>query len=119
MWNTWQLLAVPGCCEPEGAPFIPAGGEGAHGHGIDLTADMPALLAAAVRVAAVAALVLIGNYLTRPVFRWIAKANLREIFTAAGLVFVIGIALLMSLAPRSQRTARSCKRVVICRSHIR
>ena len=105
------LLAMPG--------IVPAGGGGAHGHGIDLTADMPALLAAAVRVAAVAALVLIGNYLTRPVFRWIAKANLRELFTAAGLVFVIGIALLMSLVGLSPALGTFLAGVVLANSEYR
>ncbi len=105
------LLAVPG--------LVMAGGEGAHGHGIDLTADMSALLAAAVRVAAVAAVVLIGTYLTRPVFRWIAKANLRELFTAAGLVFVIGIALLMSMVGLSPALGTFLAGVVLAGSEYR
>lgn len=95
------------------------GGEGAHGHGVDLTADMPALLAAAVRVAAVAAVVLIGNYLTRPVFRYIAAANLRELFTAAALVFVIGNALLMTLVGLSPALGTFLAGVVLANSEYR
>jgi len=105
------LLAMPG--------LAMAGGAGAHGHGIDLTAEMPALLAALVRIAAVAAVVLIGNYLTRPVFRWIAAANLRELFTAAGLVFVIGIALLMSLVGLSPALGTFLAGVVLANSEYR
>lgn len=105
------LLALPG--------LSPTGAEGAQGHGIDLTADMPALLAAVVRIAAVAAVVLIGNYLTRPVFRWIAAANLRELFTAAGLVFVIGIALLMSLVGLSPALGTFLAGVVLANSEYR
>lgn len=105
------LLALPG--------LAVAGGEGAHGHGIDLTAELPALLAAIVRVAAVAAVVLIGNYLTRPVFRWIAAANLRELFTAAALVFVIGIALLMSLVGLSPALGTFLAGVVLANSEYR
>jgi monovalent cation:H+ antiporter-2, CPA2 family len=93
--------------------------EGAHGHGLDLTADMPALLAAAVRVAAVAAVVLIGSYLTRPVFRYIAAANLRELFTAVGLVFVIGIALLMTLVGLSPALGTFLAGVVLANSEYR
>ena len=33
-----------------------------------------------------------GRYLTRPAFRFIARTRLREIFTAAALLLVIGIA---------------------------
>ena len=105
------LLALPG--------LAAAGGEGAHGHGMDLTADMPVLMAAAVRVAAVAAVVLIGNYLTRPIFRWIAGANLRELFTAAGLVFVIGIALLMTLVGLSPALGTFLAGVVLANSEYR
>lgn len=105
------LLALPG-------PGL-AGSEGAHGAGIDLTADMSALLAAVVRIAAVAAVVLIGNYLTRPVFRFIAGANLRELFTAAGLVFVIGIALLMTLVGLSPALGTFLAGVVLANSEYR
>ena len=105
------LLALPG--------LAIVGGEGAHGHGIDLTADLSALAAAAVRVAAVAAVVLIGNYLTKPIFRWIAAANLRELFTAAGLVFVIGIALLMSLVGLSPALGTFLAGVVLANSEYR
>jgi monovalent cation:H+ antiporter-2, CPA2 family len=96
-----------------------AGGEGGHGHGLDLTAELPALLAALVRVAAVVVVVLIGVYLTRPVFRWIAAANLRELFTAAALVFVIGIALLMSLAGLSPALGTFLAGVVLANSEYR
>ncbi|HEU4820218.1 MAG TPA: monovalent cation:proton antiporter-2 (CPA2) family protein [Qipengyuania sp.] len=104
------LLALPG---------LAVAGGGAHGPGPDLTAELPALLAAVVRVAAVAAVVLIGNYLTRPVFRWIAAANLRELFTAAGLVFVIGIALLMSLVGLSPALGTFLAGVVLANSEYR
>lgn len=91
----------------------------AHGHGIDLTADMSALAAAGVRVAAVAAVVLIGGYLTRPLFRYVAAANLRELFTAVGLVFVIGIALLMSAVGLSPALGTFLAGVVLANSEYR
>jgi glutathione-regulated potassium-efflux system ancillary protein KefC len=43
--------------------------------------------------AAVAATLVLGHYLARPVFRLIARAGLREIFTAFALLLVLGIAL--------------------------
>ena len=47
-------------------------------------------------LAAVAVIVLGGRFLMRPVFRTLAQTRLREIFTAAALLLVIGIALLMT-----------------------
>jgi glutathione-regulated potassium-efflux system ancillary protein KefC len=52
-------------------------------------------LAALKVVAVLAALVLAGRYLVRPVLRAIARTELREIFTAFTLLLVISIALLM------------------------
>ena len=45
---------------------------------------------------AVTIIVVGGRYLIRPVFRAIAKARAREAFTAAALLMVIGVALLMT-----------------------
>lgn len=45
---------------------------------------------------AVAAVVAGGRYALRPLFRYIAKTDLREMFTATALLLVIGIALLMA-----------------------
>jgi glutathione-regulated potassium-efflux system ancillary protein KefC len=47
---------------------------------------------------AIAGVIVIGRYLTRPVLRLIAKSELREVFTAFALLLVLGIAELMSLA---------------------
>jgi CPA2 family monovalent cation:H+ antiporter-2 len=52
---------------------------------------------ALVTLAAIAAVVLVGSYLTGPIFRFIAAANLRELFVAIALMIMIGIALFMSL----------------------
>ena len=59
----------------------------------------------------VAAIVAGGRILVRPVFRFIAKAELREVFTAASLLLVICIALAMqsvglSPAARAFRSRR-------------
>jgi len=52
-------------------------------------------LAAFKTVAVVAAIVLGGRLLLRPVLRWIARSKTPEIFTAAALLLVVGIAYLM------------------------
>ena len=48
--------------------------------------------------AAIAATLVGGHYLVRPVFRHIARTRLREIFTAFALLLVLGIALLFETA---------------------
>ena len=51
----------------------------------------------ALMVAGVIASIIIGGlFLIRPFFRYIAKTRLRELFTAAALLLVIGISLLMT-----------------------
>ncbi|WP_421991424.1 cation:proton antiporter [Qipengyuania sp.] len=108
------LLAVP---ELAGAAAAYGGG-GAHG-GIDLTAHMPGWLAGVTRIGAVAAVIAIGIYAIRPLFRYIAKANLRELFTAAALLVVIGIALLMSLVGLSPALGAFVAGVVLATSEYR
>lgn len=46
-------------------------------------------------IGVVAAIVIGGRYLLRPLLRWIAKSNTPEIFTATSLFLVVGIAMLM------------------------
>ncbi|QPD00020.1 monovalent cation:proton antiporter-2 (CPA2) family protein [Qipengyuania soli] len=113
------LAILPLLALPQFGVVAAAGEAGAHGGGFDLTADMSAWMAALVRVGAVAAVAFIGNYLTRPIFRFIAKANLRELFTAAGLVFVIGIALLMTLVGLSPALGTFIAGVVLANSEYR
>ena len=54
-----------------------------------------ALLQALKTVGVVGAIVLGGHLLLRPVLRWIAQSRTPEIFTAAALLLVVGIAMLM------------------------
>lgn len=112
------LLAIP---ELSAAVGQIAGheGEGAHGPSWILTEGMPAWLAGITTIGAVAAVALIGNYLTRPIFRFIAAAQLRELFTAAGLVFVIGIALLMGMVGLSPALGTFLAGVVLANSEYR
>ncbi|WP_370188230.1 cation:proton antiporter [Qipengyuania sp.] len=113
------LALIPLLALPElGGAAAAAGGEGAHA-GIDLTAHMSGWLAGVTRVGAVAAVVALGIFAIRPLFRYIAKANLRELFTAAALVVVIGIALLMSLVGLSPALGAFIAGVVLATSEYR
>lgn len=77
------------------------GGGGDHAeaasHSLSLVDDLAGWQTALVTLAAIAFVLIIGTYLTRPLLRFIASAELRELFTGAALLLVIGIALLMTL----------------------
>jgi CPA2 family monovalent cation:H+ antiporter-2/glutathione-regulated potassium-efflux system ancillary protein KefC len=80
-------------------PLLATGHTDGHGaaeahHGGGLGA-LPGWLQGLVILGVIAAIILAGRYLMRPVFRFIATARLREIFSAAALVLVVGIALAM------------------------
>lgn len=70
-------------------------------------------------LAAVAVIVLGGRYLGRPVFRALARTRLREIFTAAVLLLVIGIALLMTRVGLSPALGTFLAGVVLANSEYR
>ena len=63
------------------------------GEGEDIPAGTEAWLAAGEAIAVIAAIVFGGRYLLRPVFRLVAASGIKEIFTAAALLVVIGTAL--------------------------
>lgn len=65
------------------------------GHGAGLLDSYPAWVHALAVLAAVALVIAAGRYLARPAFRYIARTRSREIFTAAALLLVIAVALLM------------------------
>ncbi|SDM90647.1 cation:proton antiporter domain-containing protein [Maricaulis salignorans] len=74
---------------------------------------------ALVTLAAIGAVIGIGAYLTRPIFRYIARAKMRELFTAAALMIVIGIALLMTLVGLSPALGTFLAGVVLANSEYR
>ena len=114
-----MLALIPLLAMPELAAAAAGHSDsGAHG-GLDLTKHMSGWLAAAVRIGAVAAVIGIGVFLVRPLFRYIAAANLRELFTAAALGVVIGIALLMSLVGLSPALGAFVAGVVLATSEYR
>ena len=68
---------------------------------------------------AIALIILAGRYLTRPLFRFIAESGMREIFTAAALLLVIGIALLMNLVGISPALGAFIAGVVLANNEYR
>jgi monovalent cation:proton antiporter-2 (CPA2) family protein len=82
-------------------------------------ATLPGWAQTAITLGAVAAIVIGGRYLLRPVFRFIAKTRLREIFTASALALVIGIALLMQFVGLSAALGTFLAGVVLADSEYR
>jgi CPA2 family monovalent cation:H+ antiporter-2 len=94
-------------------------GDGDHGGGMSLVAGLTGWQTALVNLAAIAAVILGGSFLTRPIFRFIAMARLRELFTATALMMVVGIALLMSLVGLSPALGTFLAGVVLANSEYR
>ncbi len=80
----------------------------------------PDVLLAVIKVLAVIAVIVVGGrYLTRPVFRIVARTRLRELFTAFSLLLVIGIALLMEAVGLSMALGTFLAGVVLAESEYR
>ncbi len=95
------------------------GGTSSTGHGAAWVDGLPAWGQTLAVLGAVSAIVVGGRYLMRPLFRFIAQARLREIFTAAGLLLVIGIALLMAQVGLSPALGTFVAGVVLAESEYR
>lgn len=68
---------------------------------------------------AVAAIIVGGRYLLRPFFRILGQVRMREVFTAASLLLVIGIALLMTQVGLSPALGTFLAGVVLANSEYR
>jgi CPA2 family monovalent cation:H+ antiporter-2 len=108
------LLALPGLI---GAAET-AGAGGTHG-AMSLVEGLDAWQATLVTIGAIVAVVVGGSRLTTPMFDFIAVARLRELFTAAALMVVVGIALLMTLVGLSPALGTFIAGVVLANSHYR
>lgn len=121
------LLAVPELADLASDAIHSAGdghggddhGGGDHGSGLSLIAGLNGWQTTLVTLAAIAVVVFAGSVLTRPLFRFIAGAGLRELFTAAALMMVIGIALLMSLVGLSPALGTFIAGVVLANNEYR
>jgi len=121
------LLAMPELMDTA-ASTVSHGADAAHGkddhgggHGLSLSIveGLNASQTTLVTIGAIAAVILGGVYLTRPVFRFISMAGLRELFVATALLFVIGIALLMTVVGLSPALGTFLAGVVLANSEYR
>lgn len=86
---------------------------------LSLVEGLPGWQVALITIGAVTSVILGGIFLTRPLFRYIAMARLRELFVATALLFVIGIALLMILVGLSPALGTFLAGVVLANSEYR
>ena len=99
------------------APAV-ADGE-AHVSGADFMHALPGWGAALVTLGAVAAVILIGQYLIRPLFRHVHAARLNELDTALALLIVVGIASLMEFVGLSPALGTFLAGVMLAGSEFR
>ncbi|MBO9547788.1 monovalent cation:proton antiporter-2 (CPA2) family protein [Caulobacter sp.] len=93
--------------------------EAGGGHGGSLVSHLPIWAQTLSVFAAVAGVIGGGRYLVRPVFRFIAKARLREIFVAAALLIVVAVASLMQIVGLSPALGAFLAGVVLAESEFR
>lgn len=96
--------------EAEGATAAPS---------LSLVEGLPAWGVTLVTLGAVVAVIFVGVYLTRPLFRYIHHAHLREIYTALALLMVVSIATLMGLVGLSAALGTFLAGVVLANSEFR
>ncbi len=87
--------------------------------GLSLVAGLPGWGVTLVTLAVVGCIILTGVYLTRPVFRYIHAANLREMYTALALLIVCGISFIMYLIGLSPALGAFLAGVVLANSEFR
>jgi len=109
------LLAMPELMELLGSASADAG----HGDEPSLVAQLAPWAHALVVIGSIVGIIVGGHFLSRPLFRYIADSGLREIFTAAALMLVVGIAALMSLVGLSPALGTFLAGVVLANSEFR
>ncbi len=88
-------------------------------HSGSLIGDLPDWQQAGITIAVILGIILGGRILLRPILRFIADSHLREIFTAAALMLVVGIALLMGMVGLSPALGAFIAGVVLANSEYR
>ncbi len=101
--------------DASGGHHGPAAAEAA----FDFVQSLPGWGVTLVTLGAVAAIIILGVFFTRPVFRFIHSAKLREMYTALALLIVVGISFLMMLVGLSPALGAFLAGVVLASSEFR
>ena len=88
-------------------------------HSVSLVEGLPGWGVTLVTIGAVAAVIIIGVYCTRPILAFVARSRLPEMFTAIALLLVVGIALLMTVVGLSPALGAFLAGVVLANSEFR
>ncbi len=116
------LLTVPvmATLTPDGSmQLVTEDHDGAHHAALSLVDGLPGWGVTLVTLGAVAVVILAGVFLTRPVFRYIHHARLREMYTALALLMVVATAVLMSMVGLSPALGTFLAGVVLANSEFR
>ncbi|MEJ8559912.1 cation:proton antiporter [Yoonia sp. GPGPB17] len=116
------LLAVPAVVSfaPDGSMIHAASGHDTDHHAtLSLVEGLPGWGVTLVTLGAVAIVVLAGVFLTRPLFRYIHHARLREMYTALALLMVVATAVLMTMVGLSPALGTFLAGVVLANSEFR
>lgn len=113
------LLTLVGAGAHDAAPAVDGREASGAAHGGEALAALPGWMQALIILGVIAGIIVAGRHLLRPVFRFIAEARLREIFTATALLLVIGIALLMDFVGLSPALGTFLAGVVLSDSDYR
>lgn len=125
------LLAVTvplGIMSPDGSITLDTTDSAAHGTGhaasqveaaYTFIDNLPAWGVTLVTIGAIAGIIITGVFFTRPVFRFIHSAKLREMYTALALLIVVGISSTMMLVGLSPALGAFLAGVVLASSEFR
>ncbi|WP_299611885.1 monovalent cation:proton antiporter-2 (CPA2) family protein [uncultured Tateyamaria sp.] len=113
------VVTLPMQINADGSIVRTDGDDHGHGAAMSLVDGLPAWGVTLVTIAAVVAVILAGIFLTRPVFRFIHAAHLREMYTALALLIVVSISFLMMLVGLSPALGAFLAGVVLASSEFR
>ncbi len=116
------VVTMPVQLSPDGSITRPSDAHHAgdhHGATLNLVEGLPFWGVTLVTIAAVALVILLGIFATRPIFRYIHASGLREMYTALALVIVVGISLLMTIVGLSPALGAFLAGVVLASSEFR
>jgi monovalent cation:proton antiporter-2 (CPA2) family protein len=122
--NAFSVLLLQDIAVIPMLAFLPllsssSAGEHAEAHTVTWVAGLSGWAYTGAVALAVAGIVLAGGFLIRPLLRAIAKTRLRELFTAASLLIVISIAILMTKVGLSPALGTFLAGVVLANSEYR
>ena len=119
-----MLAFIPLLALPELTDALRGADTGGSGHeaaalNLSLVEGLAGWQTALVTLAAIVFVCLAGLYLTGPIFRFVSRARLRELFVSAALMMVLGIALLMTMVGVSPALGTFLAGVVMANSEYR